>query len=81
MTTLISNLQNVSSSYQQLLSLITSQSIDINTDYSNIPNFVFFSSAKQRLTKFYNKVKEIEDYNNLITAYTPLTSSKPNLVQ
>jgi hypothetical protein len=78
--TLINNLQNVSSSYQQLLSLITSQSIDINTDYSNFSNFTFFSSAKQRTINFYNKVKEIENYNNLISIYTPQTSSKPNLI-
>ena len=77
---LVSSLQNVSSSYQQLLSLITSQSIDINTDYNDFSNFTFFSSAKQRTTNFYNKVKEIEDYNNLISVYTPQTSSKPNLI-
>lgn len=79
--TLISDLQNVSSSYQQLLNLLTSQSIDINVDYTDFNNFIFFSSAKQRVINFYNKVKEIEDNNNLISTYTPLTSSKPNLVQ
>ena len=72
--TALNNL-NISSSYQQLLSLITSQSIDINTDYSLFSNFTFFSSAKQRVINFYNKVKEIEDYKNSITVYTPLTSS------
>jgi hypothetical protein len=77
---LLNNLQNVSSSYQQLLSLITSQSIDINVDYTNFTNFIFFSSAKQRLVNFYSKVKEIEDYKNLITTYSPLTSSRPNLI-
>jgi hypothetical protein len=77
---LVNSLQNVSSSYQQLLSLITSQSIDINTDYTNFNNFIFFSSAKQRVINFYNKVKQIEDYKNSIATYTPLTSSRPNLV-
>lgn len=68
---LIGSVQNVStSSYQQLLSLIQSQSIDINVDYSDFNNFVFFGSAEQRLKNFYNKVKEIEDYNNYITAYS-----------
>jgi hypothetical protein len=60
---LVNSFSNVSSSYQQLLSLITSQSIDINTDYSNFINFVNFSSAKQRIVNFYSKVKQIEDYN------------------
>jgi len=77
---LVNNLQNVSSSYQQLLSLITSQSIDINTDYTNFNNFVFFSSAEQRIINFYNKIKQIEDYRNNIAIYTPLTSSRPNLI-
>ena len=70
----------VSSSYQQLLSLITSQSIDINTDYSLLSNFTFFSSAKQRIINFYNKVKNIEDYNNSIAVYTPLISSNTNVI-
>ena len=77
--TILDNL-NVSSSYQQLLSLITSQSIDINTDYSLFSNFTFFSSAKQRIINFYNKVKEIEDYTNNIAVYTPLTSSNPSTI-
>jgi len=77
---LVNSLQNVSSSYQQLLSLITSQSIDINTDYTDFNNFVFFSSAKQRVINFYNKVKEIEDYTSNIAVYIPLTSSRPNLI-
>jgi hypothetical protein len=77
---LVSSLQSVSSSYQQLLSLITSQSIDINTDYTNFNNFVFFSSAEQRIINFYNKVKQIEDYRNNIAIYTPLTASRPNLI-
>ena len=77
---LVNSLQNVSSSYQQLLSLITSQSIDINTDYTNFNNFIFFSSAEQRIINFYNKVKQIEDYRNNIAIYTPLTASRPNLI-
>jgi hypothetical protein len=80
-TSLINSVQNVStSSYQQLLSLITSQSIDINVDYTNFTNFTFFSSAKQRVINFYGKVKQIEDYKNNISVYTALTSSNPNLI-
>jgi hypothetical protein len=80
-TSLVNSVQNVStSSYQQLLSLITSQSIDINVDYTNFTNFTFFSSAKQRVINFYGKVKQIEDYKNNISVYTALTSSNPNLI-
>ena len=78
---LINSFQSVStSSYQQLLSLIQSQSIDINVDYSNFSNFSFFGSAKTRLDNFYNKVKQIEEYKNDIVAYTALTSSRPDLI-
>jgi hypothetical protein len=70
-TNLIGSIQNTSlSNYQQLLNLIQSQSIDINIDYADFENFVFFSSADQRLKNFYGKVKEIEDYNNYITFYS-----------
>jgi hypothetical protein len=79
-TSLINSVQNVStSSYQQLLSLITSQSIDINVDYTDFTNFVFFSSAKQRVINFYGKVKQIEDYNNLIATYTPNVAATSSL--
>jgi hypothetical protein len=78
---LINGVQSIStSSYQQLLSLMTSQSIDINVDYTNFDNFIFFSSAEQRLINFYDKVKQIEDYNTNISIYTPLTASAPNLI-
>jgi hypothetical protein len=77
---LVNSFSNVSSSYQQLLSLVTSQSIDINTDYSNFINFVNFSSAKQRVVNFYGKVKQIEDYNTNIAKYTISSSFYPNMI-
>jgi hypothetical protein len=49
---------------------MVSQSIDINVDYSDLNNFIFFSSAEQRLKNFYSKIKDIEDYNNDITYYS-----------
>lgn len=74
--TLISELQGVqNSSFNQLSNLLNTQSIDINVDYSNFNNFVFFSSAYSRVNNFYGKVQQIENYNNLITTYTPLTAS------
>jgi hypothetical protein len=69
---LLNNLQSLqSSSYSKILNLLTTQSIDINVDYTNFSEFSFFGSSKQRLENFYTKVKEIEDYNNLINTYTP----------
>jgi len=70
-SSLINSVQNISTaSYQQLLSIMVSQSIDINVDYSDLNNFIFFSSAEQRLKNFYSKIKDIEDYNNDITYYS-----------
>jgi hypothetical protein len=78
---LINDVQNISAaSYRQLLSLITSQSVDINTNYTDYTNFIFFSSAKQRVINFYNKVKQIEDYNTNIVKYTLSSSIYPNLI-
>ena len=80
-TSLINSVQNVStSSYQHLLSLITSQSIDINVDYTDFTNFIFFSSAEQRIINFYDKVKQIEDYKNNIAKYALSSSVFPNMV-
>jgi len=79
-SSLITNLQSLqNSSYQQIQSLLETQSIDINIDYSNFDNFVFFGSAYQRVNNFYNKVKQIEDYNNIINYYTPYVSTTSSL--
>ena len=64
-----------SSSYRQLLNLNATQSININVDYTDFNNFVFFSSAQDRIVNFYTKVKQIENYTNLINQYNPFSSS------
>jgi hypothetical protein len=77
---LISSLQSLqNSSYNQVQSLLATQSIDINVDYSNFNNFVFFGSAYQRVYNFYNKVKQIEDYQVFINQYTPYVSTTSSL--
>ena len=79
--TLISRLETLqNSSYQQILGLLASQSADINIDYSEYDNFSFFGSVEQRLTNFYDKAKQIENYKNQINVYTPLTPTIPNLI-
>jgi hypothetical protein len=77
---LITNLKTLqSSSYNQIQNLLVSQSIDINVDYTDFNNFVFFGSAEQRVNNFYTKVKEIEDYQNFITKYTPFVATTASL--
>jgi len=57
----------VSSSYQQMQSMIDEKSIDINVDYSSFSNFIHFSSATERLLNFEYKLRLIEAYNRDIT--------------
>jgi hypothetical protein len=73
--TLLNNLQSVqSSSYSKILNLLTTQSIDINVDYTNFSNFSFFGSVKSRLQNFRTKLEKIETYNNLINSYTEINN-------
>ena len=77
---LINSLKTLqSSSYNQIQNLLVSQSIDINVDYTDFNNFVFFGSADQRVKNFYTKVKQIEDYQNFITTYTPYVATTASL--
>jgi len=77
---LISSIQSLqSSSYSKIQNLMSTQSIDINVDYTDFNNFVFFGSAYQRVVNFYNKVKQIEDYNNFITTYAPYVATTASL--
>jgi hypothetical protein len=79
-SSLISSLQSLqSSSYNQIQSLLATQSIDINVDYTDFNDFVFFGSAEQRVKNFYTKVKEIEDYNSFINTYTPFVATTASL--
>jgi len=84
-STLVSGLQSLqSSSYQKILNLLNSQSVQINVNYTvsesaDFGNFVFFGSAYKRVENFYNKVKQIEGYNNFITTYTPFVNTTASL--
>jgi len=79
-STLINNLQALqSSSYNQIQNLFTTQSIDINVDYTNFDNFTFFGSAEHRVKNFHTKVKEIEDYQNFINIYKPFVATTASL--
>jgi hypothetical protein len=77
---LVSSLKSLqSSSYNQIVNLLATQSIDINVDYTNFNNFIFFGSAYQRVTNFYTKAKQIENYKNLINKYTPYVATTSSL--
>ena len=50
----------VTSSFQQLKSLMNEKGIQINVDYSSFENFIHFSSATERLYNFVYKLQQIE---------------------
>ena len=78
---------NLTSSYNQIASLLEEKGIQLSIDYSDFNNFVNFSSAKQRLENFYYKVSQIESASNEIAvletgtppATTYLSASKASL--
>ena len=57
----------LTSSINQIKSILDEKGIEISIDYTDFTNFVHFSSAEQRLNNFYYKVKQIEDYNTQIS--------------
>ena len=77
----VTGLQSLqSSSFNQIMNLMNTQSIHINVDYTisesaDFGNFVFLGSAYQRVSNFYDKVKLIEDYNNEIARLSPFAAN------
>jgi hypothetical protein len=69
----------LTSSRNQLNSLLEEKEIDINVDYTSFSNFIHFSSAKTRLENFYYKVELLEDYSASI-AVLDNTINSPNNV-
>jgi hypothetical protein len=76
--TLVSNSSTPGSSslQYQLNSLLIEKGIELNIDYNDYSNFVFFSSAQTRLENFYYKVSLIEEYqsNALLSTGSSSTS-------
>ena len=60
---------DVTSSINQIKSLLNEKEININVDYENYANFIHFSSAKTRLENFAYKAALIESSSNQISAY------------
>ena len=57
----------------QINSILADKGLEINIDYTEYPEFIFFSSAKTRLENFYYKLSLIDQYQsnaNLITSTT-----------
>jgi hypothetical protein len=58
---------SLTSSQNEIFSLLEEKEIDINIDYTDLSEFIHFSSAQTRLENFYHKIQLIEEYNNSIS--------------
>jgi len=54
----------LTSSFSQLSSLLVDKGVEVNIDYTDYSNFIHYSSARQRVLNFYQKVSLLEDYQN-----------------
>jgi hypothetical protein len=72
-TSLISS--SLTSSYNHLQNLLQQKGVQIDLDYTNFENFIFFSSVYQRLLNFYTKVSNLESYNSDLTLLNSITGS------
>ena len=66
----------LTSSFNQLSSLLEEKEIDINIDYTDFNNFTHFSSVQARLENFYYKMSLLEGYSSSISLInTQITGS------
>jgi len=72
---------SLTSSQNQLNSLLEEKEIDINIDYTNFEDFIHFSSAQTRLENFYYKASLLEQYSSSIYILDNATSSSVALSQ
>jgi len=66
---------SLSSSYDEIQALLNNKGIKVNIDYSDFNNFVYFSSAEERVRNFYYKVGLIEGYENEISILDSLSNT------
>jgi len=68
----------LTSSFNQLSSLLEEKEIDINIDYTDFNEFVHFSSVETRLENFYYKMSLLEDYSSSIAILNTTTNNDPS---
>ena len=66
---------SLSGSFSELMNNISQSSINVNVDYTDYENFVFFSSAKERLINFKNKITSISSSQALLNNLYNITGS------
>ena len=79
---------SLTSSYQQIKSVLEEKSVEVNIDHTDYINFVHFGSAKERLENFKYKLTLIQNYQrdlnqlknaNPLTDDTFISSSKASI--
>jgi hypothetical protein len=72
----------LTSSYNELQNILAQKGITVNIDYSDFNNFIYFSSAEERIRNFYYKVSLIEEYQNEINILNSLnpTDNSSNIL-
>lgn len=66
---------SVTSSYQQLQSLLEENNVEITVDYNDFSNFVHFSSAVERIQNFQYKLTQIQSLQSDINSLNNLNIS------
>jgi hypothetical protein len=59
---------DLTASLQQINSYYEDKSIAINVDYTNFSNFIHFSSAEKRVSNFFYKLEQIENWTSLASS-------------
>ncbi len=67
---------SLSSSLDQIENILNKKGIETNINYNNFNNFVYFSSAEQRVRNFFYKVGLIEGYKDEIDVLDTLGTSQ-----
>lgn len=65
----------VTSSYNELLTILSASGVEVNVDYTSYANFVHFSSATERLANFKYKLDLIELYETRRTETGSLSNA------
>jgi len=59
---------SVTSSLQQINSFYSDPSVQINVDYTDFNNFINFSSAEKRISNFFYKIGQIENWTDIASS-------------
>lgn len=65
---------DLTASLQQINSFYQDTSIAINVDYTNFSNFINFSSAEKRISNFFYKLEQIENWTSLASSGSNIVS-------